>query len=522
MSLAFAPRGAIALLLPCVACFNPDSPSDPDTGDLSTGASSPVTESIDPDTGSPVTTTAQPLDTTAADATTGSVADTSTTSPTADSNDPTGSVDDTTADPSVCSDSPNPDAFCLAIDPVLPHCDLASDTCVACVDDLDCPVLQVCDPDTHTCSECVVDADCTAPGKPACDPDTRTCGCNEHAECPATACDLEAHTCFPAGLTAVVWSSSDMGSHCRNVDTACTEMDPCCSVADALARGISSELDHVVIRVLPGLPGVHDTVVFDPVTVGKRIAVLGWPEATLESQYGTGPLMYVNAPARVYIARLTLKALGTSQAGAGVSCFGGAGVWVDDVTVEPLTAGVGFFSAACPLQVRRSTVRQTNGGVRLTTGAIGRIVDTIIAHPGEFGVRAENAATVELIFSTVVETTGIDRRQLQCSGIGSSITARNSLLFSSPELGSNDCPVSVASNSLVTADSLGPDATIISSDEAADLFIAFETGNLHVKPGSLLLSETAIREAGDPSTDIDGDPRPLTIGALDWAGADVP
>lgn len=523
MSLAFTPRGALASLMLC-ACFNPDSPGDLPATEA-TSAEPPVTSTVDPDTGAPTDTspaTSPPDTSTGDDPSTAGLTGAPSTGDAASETDDTSSIEDTTGGPTSCAGAPAPDAYCLAEDPDLPHCEPLGGTCVACLDDLDCPTMQACDLGSFTCVGCVVDDDCNDPQAPTCDPDTHACGCHEHSDCPQTACDLATRTCFPPGQTAIVWSSSAVGSQCRGVDD-CTEIAPCCNLTAALSRAVSSEQEYIVIRVLPGTAGVHDTLVVDELAVNKRVAILGWPEATLESHTGNAPLLFVDAPTHVYVARLTLKALETSQAGAGVSCLGGLSAWVDDVTVEPLAAGVGLFASACELQARRSLIRGTRGGLWLAGGAHGKIVDTIVAHPTEYAVRSEQGADVELVFSTVVERTGVAGSLLQCDDPGSSIVARNSLVFAAPELASSACPGSLATNSLVTYDLLaGPGSTSLTSAEAANLFLAFDAGNLHVKPGSPLVSSTAIREAGDPWTDIDGDPRPLAVGAVDWAGADVP
>lgn len=512
-------RGAIPSIVLYSACFHPDAPADGSGPGTSTdGTAPPVTGTSDPDTDPSTPTTAPPE--TTADATAPTTEPSSTSSSVDDT---TTTTDDTTTGPGTCAEAALPDDWCLAADVALPYCDLDGGVCVACLDDLGCGVGQVCDPDTHTCVECVAADDCINPEKPACDPDTHTCGCDEHSQCPATACDLEVRTCFPGAQTEIVWSSAATGSMCRDTEPACTMMDPCCSVSKALAKAVSLASDYVVIRVLPGQDGVHDAVEFTPETANKRIAVLGWPEATLESLVGGAPVLYINAPTRVYAARLTLRSGGVSTAGAGVSCFSGNGAWADDVTVDPLPFGVGFFANACPMQVRRSSVRGAEGGVWLAGDATGRFVDTIVAHPSEYGLRAYSGADIELVFSTVVESTGVDRRLLQCTGVGSSITARNSLLFAVPELGSNDCPGSTATHSVVTGDTLiGPGSSTIDDADVQNLFVSYPTGNLHILPGAVVLSGKALREPGDPPVDIDGDPRPLLVGGMDWAGADVP
>ncbi|MBL9101184.1 MAG: hypothetical protein JNL82_09510 [Myxococcales bacterium] len=506
------------------ACFNPDSPGDLPASEASSAGPS-VTSSVDPDTDAPTGTspeTSPPPDTSTGDPSSAGVTGTPSTGDAASETDDTSSIEDTTGGPTSCGGSATPDNFCIDQDPEHPYCEPNSGLCVACLDDLDCPVSQVCDPDGFACVGCVDDDDCTDPDAPACDPETLACGCYEHSDCPQTACDLANKTCFPAAQTAVVWSSSAVGPLCR-VDNQCTETDPCCNLTAAYTQAVMSDKEYIVIRVLPGTAGVHDTLTVDDLAADKHVAILGWPEATLESNTGGAPLIFVDALAHVYVARLTLKALAPSTAGAGFSCVAGLSAWIDDVTVEPLTTGVGLYANACELQARRSLIRGAKRGLWLAGGADAKIFNTIVAHPIEYAVRSEKDADVELVFSTVVESTGVPGSLLQCEDLGSTIVARNSLLFAVPDNGSSACPGSLATNSLVTYDPLvGPGTTSLTSAAAENLFIAFDAGDLHVKPGAPLVSSTAIREAGDPWTDIDGDPRPLAVGAMDWAGADVP
>jgi len=54
-------------------------------------------------------------------------------------------------------------------------------------------------------------------------------------------------------------------------------------------------------------------------------------------------------------------------------------------------------------------------------------------------------------------------------------------------------------------------------------FVGYGAGNFHLQNDGLsLFADIAQWQPGDPLTDIDGDPRPTTAGAADYAGADVP
>ena len=54
-------------------------------------------------------------------------------------------------------------------------------------------------------------------------------------------------------------------------------------------------------------------------------------------------------------------------------------------------------------------------------------------------------------------------------------------------------------------------------------FADYNAGDFHLSGTHPAPIDTAATwQAGDPAADIDGDPRPMTDGAMDHAGADVP
>jgi hypothetical protein len=76
---------------------------------------------------------------------------------------------------------------------------------------------------------------------------------------------------------------------------------------------------------------------------------------------------------------------------------------------------------------------------------------------------------------------------------------------------------------VVTADALvGPTVAAVDPAELDKLFLDLAGGDLHIKPGAAVFNDVAVRQVGDPLTDVDRQPRPLGGGALDWAGADRP
>ncbi len=499
---------ASQLLILCAACFNPSGQLDT-TDATSTGPGTSTTGG---------TTAAEPT----TGSTSGSTTDAVTTSTTGVGATTDASTGTSTGGMGGCAENSVPDAYCAAMNKALPFCDLDTSTCVECVEKPDCGAPNTCDVETNQCVECVESLDCADAIEPACNPESQTCGCTEHSDCVDTACDLEVHTCFPKALTAVVHSRASNAPTCSDPNLACDANAPCCSMTAALAKGLTMNKPYVVIRVAPSMEdGLYESgLAFNAPTIGKRIAVLGTDMPEIRPSMGGAPVIFVNAATRAYIAGLKLS---SATAGAGVSCYMGSGAWVDDVVTEGLNAGVGFFTAGCPLEVRRSLVKGGNGGVWSASGGTAKLSDTIVFSPTSYALKTEMGGTLDVVFSTVVDRSGMAGRLLQCTGLGSAITARNSALLAVPEMVSNSCVDVTTTYSVVTAKSLsGPTAPQIADVDVGPLFIDFNGGDLHVKPGAKVLSEAAQRQLGDSLTDFDRQPRPLGEGTFDWAGADRP
>jgi hypothetical protein len=501
-------RGFIhaGLSLMIAACFNPTGQTDSDSTSVGPTATS-----------EPMTSTA----TSSAETTTSTTSATSATSEATTSGTSESTTAGTTGAPASCSEAPIPDDYCAAMDPQAAICDVEAGQCVQCVATEDCGGEGVCDVDARVCVECVEDADCALEAAPACDPGTKSCGCTEHDQCPDTACAIDLGLCFPKEQTAVVYSKASEDPSCSDF-MACSVFEPCCSIAAALAKGAAMGKSHVVIRVAPGEGGLADPgLALNDQAIGKSVAILG-EDAPLVERSSGAPVIYVNVAAtKAYIAGLRLRA-GDGAPGAGVSCIGAA-AWLDDVIVEALPSGTAFFASVCAMRLRRSAGRGVKRGIWASQGGSVTAVNTTVASVSEFAVRAEGGGSVALVFSTITERTGAPGRLLSCVGAGSTISARNSALLAGPEVGSNACVAASASDSVVTDPLLAARSVVVVQDiEVPSLFVNWMGDDLHVKPGAAPLSEVAVRMAGDPTTDLDREPRPLAIGALDWAGADRP
>lgn len=161
----------------------------------------------------------------------------------------------------------------------------------------------------------------------------------------------------------------------------------------------------------------------------------------------------------------------------------------------------------------RSTIL---GRVGLMTGANLLARNSIIN-----AVTVDGGATVDLLYSTVVNEFG-PSATIECSEEGlTGVTIRNSLLLA---LDDSAEPITAACDATIrysaSEESLGGSTnTILGSMNGASWFVNLDDNDFHLAnpPSSLL---TAARwQAGDPTTDIDGTPRPTTDGTPDVAGA---
>ncbi|MEM9461988.1 MAG: hypothetical protein AAGF11_47960, partial [Myxococcota bacterium] len=143
------------------------------------------------------------------------------------------------------------------------------------------------------------------------------------------------------------------------------------------------------------------------------------------------------------------------------------------------------------------------------------------------GTNSANALTVDggsadVLYSTLgasFENFG-DVFPVFCSG-NVTVSIRNSLLVSLDDGEEISCPMATVSNS--ASETLIPGTgNVALGDVGMTWFTDIAAGDFHLDNPPPMLDTTAVWEADDPSTDIDGDPRPNTDGTADYAGADVP
>ncbi len=132
-------------------------------------------------------------------------------------------------------------------------CDVASGTCVTCLDDGQCmdPALPQCDPATDSCVGCLEDGHCTNPALPFCSPAQKTCvECVGDAQCdPGSVCT--GSQCVP-GCTAT--QDCPQSQTCDTASGQCVECTQDAHCGGATKVCLTSEN-----RCVECLPGANDT-----------------------------------------------------------------------------------------------------------------------------------------------------------------------------------------------------------------------------------------------------------------------
>jgi len=128
---------------------------------------------------------------------------------------------------------------------------------------------------------------------------------------------------------------------------------------------------------------------------------------------------------------------------------------------------------------------------------------------------ALNDSTLDMLYTTAGGGGVLagQARALFCGG-GFTAEVRNSILVSADPMAEVECSGAMLTNSVTEAE-VG----------ALDIgwFENYVAGNLSLTPtGADIFRDVALWQEGDPSTDIDGDPRPTVDATPDYAGADVP
>jgi len=362
------------------------------------------------------------------------------------------------------------------MDPAAPFCvEGTCSTCDASVDptpDESCAMLDEGVPLCvgSACVQCTAeDASACGGETPLCDAEANTCvRCSFHEECEDLdlhACNIATGACFSAEATNV--SEVNAGSN---------------GAIQAAIGAVADGAEHTI--VLTGGGGNH-TVTVDG---GKTIAIVSSTTTvhSVRGNDGSPVITLTGAGTTAYLHRLRVE----DTDDVGIAVASGATLYADSTQVA----------------------ENSGGGIELAAGTSGFIRNCMVAGDGGNASAISSSGTLSVVYSTLGRDTNFGDPVLECSG--GSTTVRNSIIVSQTNAPGTevDCPG-------VSIESSEERAT----QTPADWFGAgFASGNYFLNAaGQTEFANVAIWEDGDPPFDFEGDARPNTDGAMDYAGADT-
>jgi hypothetical protein len=386
------------------------------------------------------------------------------------------------------------------------------------------PELPVCDDAEGTCRGCDIDSECAdrSASAPVCDPSGACRACNEHHECPDSACHLD---------------GPDQG--------ACFDVTPV-QVTDS--NGLAEALDDLSDgdQVVVWLAGETTYDVALTIAAAAEVAIIGTDTDVVLDGDGEN-IIHAGNGAIVYVANATL----TNGLRGGYCSHGDMpepattchAMWFDDAhIVGNSTRGVSGHGKdhghKGAFHLRRSRVADTGqagirivddgevhldrtevhgnghadsgtrGGIRINGGILtmrnSAVTNNTNASGG--GIWMANDVTAEITYSTIAHNPG-SVNDVYCSGDEDPTgSIRNSILFTF-----DTDPIDTCSGITFENNALDTDVTELGETnvEVEPELAWFEVGLPRLTAaGAEALDGIAQWQAGDPLTDVDGNPIP--------------
>ncbi len=262
------------------------------------------------------------------------------------------------------------------------------------------------------------------------------------------------------------------------------------TIAEALALIANGEEGTIVVAT----PMVHDEKV--DILANRTVALRGDADGTA-LQFADASVVSVGSGANLFADKLRI-----SQGSVGVICSGGS-LWFDSGSIVNNTGNVAATDGGLVLLA---------GSVVVRNSYIGGLAN---AQPGVKVAQGH----VELLYTTVA--TGVDTAAISCTDPAAKLSIRNSLIVSRIN---GDAIVGCSDLEITTSalEDAIPGNTALGEWNDNSWFTNFGAGDLSLNQYPPELEGAATWLSGDPTTDIDGDPRPTTDGTPDFAGADIP
>jgi hypothetical protein len=363
-----------------------------------------------------------------------------------------------------CSSATDPDAACMSRDPDAPVC--VGDACMQC------------DEDNQTVCTGTV---------PICDLATNTCvGCTAHAQCPASACHLDEGSCLPDDV--VYWVDGDAGN-CLAADG--TIAAPFCTIGAAV--DLVGQASRATIRIAATGAPYGETIVID----GDRVVALLADGAESPAWFGIAAPTLTVEGATVFAERIGWRSNALDPAVA----LDDATAWID----------------------RSEIVLNQGGGIELVSGSILHLRTSVIGAGGS-GLADRQAllvdgSTIDVVASTIAGNDGSMTQSIRCVGGGGGSVRSSIVVGLDPP--SISCLGLEVDDSAIDTMGLGGGGNLELDDFNAGWFVDAAGGDFHLVAGTAF-EGLGVWHTGDPTVDLDGDPRPDRDGAPDVAGADVP
>jgi hypothetical protein len=361
-----------------------------------------------------------------------------------------------------CEEIPDSDGACASVDAGAPLC--VGGQCVQCT---------------------AKDASACMGTTPVCDAGSNTCvACSAHDQCGETACNLYTGACLPGDAVVEVGGPKP--------DYPTLAMAVASFAEGAEGTIVVHEGDYNESATVDG----GRVLAFLAAKLGPGVDPPRWFRSA-----GASPQLTVGADSTVLVDGLQLSG-NASSAVPGLRVDGGR-AWLDRSRVVTNNGGGIVAQAGAELTLRNCFVGDgTNGANGLTI----------------------TGSSAEVIYTTL--GSGFDNFEdvfpLACTS-PMAVSVRNSLLvsFDNAAAGEISCPMVVVTDS--ASEALIPGTgNVALGDVGMSWFVDIAAGDFHLDAPPAALSGVARWQAGDPSTDIDGDPRPQVDDTEDHAGADVP
>ena len=320
------------------------------------------------------------------------------------------------------------------------------------------------------CVQCLADrTEACAGTTPIC-ADTQCTACGSHDQCDV-ACELDTGACIETLIVV-------------GPEGGFTEIGP---ALESIPEGESA-----AILVSPATQCYLETL---EVTGARKVALLGSDGVPCLTSFADTPAITVADDATLYLQDFAIE-----------------GAW-----------GLGVAVRGAALFADRSRIVNNQGGaVQLSQLASFRASNSV------FGGDRNNVPAIDvdasdayIVYSTLAAGFGASQA-LRCRGDGTH-SVRNSIVVAESAGGEVDCPNAEIRDSALES-AYGTGNVAVGPVDTAAWFTNFAAGDLHLDLDATepMFAGVARWQTGDPITDIDGDPRPITSGDSDWCGADIP